>query len=157
MNSISFDSISDSRHRTKHELSKIAAWQGKLDVAYELAKEGLELVSVGKPNHASVMAAQYRLGWIAMLLEKFDLSLEHLQKALVIAQLNEQQRGNSGESARVRWRISQVYWKTGRIEDAKTFYDGAVCVKKDLLASGEYATPEDEEGSWDALVGLLYR
>lgn len=103
MNSISFDSISDSRHRTKHELSKIAAWQGKLDEAYELAKEGLELVSVGKPNHASVMAAQYRLGWIAMLLEKFDLSLEHLQRALVIAQLNEQQRGNSGESARVRW------------------------------------------------------
>lgn len=122
-----------------------------------MAKEGLELVSVGKPTHASVMAAQYRLGWISMLQEKFDLSLEHLQRALVIAELNKQQRGNSGESARVRWRISQVYEKTGKTEDAKILYDGALCVKKDLLASGAYAMPEDEECSWDALVGLLYR
>lgn len=29
--------------------------------------------------------------------------------------------------------------------------------KQTLLATGEYAIPDEEEASWDALVGLLYR
>lgn len=63
------------------------------------------------------------MGWIALLLEDYDLALQHLQKALVICQLNEPQGGHSGESARVRWRISQVYDRMGNHQDAQAFYD----------------------------------
>jgi tetratricopeptide (TPR) repeat protein len=143
--------------RTKHERSKIAALQGKLDEAYQLSKEAHDLVSVGKPTHASVMATQYRMGCIAMLQGDHYTALEHLKRALVISQLNEAQRGNAGESSWVRWRMAELYENDGNLEDAQILRDSALATKKDLLAGGEYAIVEDADGSWGALVGLLYR
>jgi fumarylacetoacetate (FAA) hydrolase family protein len=103
------------------------------------------------------MAVQYRLGWIAMLQGENDLALQHFEKSLVISRINEQLRGNKGESARIEWRMSQVLERMGRQEDAKTLREPAVKVKASLLATGDYAQVEEEESSWDALVGLLYR
>lgn len=97
------------------------------------------------------------MGCIPMLLEEYDLALQHLKRTLAICQLNELQRGNAGESARVRWRISQVYEKMGNPQDAQAFYEGAVKEKEKLLVTGEYTISDDEEASWDASVGLLYR
>jgi tetratricopeptide (TPR) repeat protein len=100
------------------------------------------------------MAAQYRLGWIAMLQGANDLALQHFEKSLVISKINEHHGGNE---ARVNWRLSQVLESMGRQEDAMTIREEAVKVKASLLATGDYAHVEDEESSWDALVGLLYR
>ncbi|KAL6692957.1 P-loop containing nucleoside triphosphate hydrolase protein [Trichoderma pleuroticola] len=142
---------------TQYERAKIEAWRGNLEEAYSLATKAHDLVSAGKPIHASVMAAQYRLGWIAMLQGENDLALQHFEKSLVISRMNEQHRGNSGESARVQWRMSQVLERMGREENALSLREAAVKVKTSLLATGDYAQVEDEESSWDALVGLLYR
>ncbi|KAM0461268.1 hypothetical protein ACHAPV_004587 [Trichoderma viride] len=105
------------------------------------------------------MAAQYLLGWIAMLQGENDVALQHFEKSLVISKINEQLRGNenSGGSARTKWRMSQVLDRMGRQEDAMTLREAVVNVKASLLATGDYAQVEDEDSSWDALVGLLYR
>ncbi|QYT03110.1 hypothetical protein H0G86_010079 [Trichoderma simmonsii] len=142
---------------TQYERAKIEAWRGNLEEAYSLATKAHDLVSAGKPTHASVMAAQYRLGWIAMLQGKNDIALQHFEKSLVISRMNEQHRGNSGESARIQWRMSQVLERMGREENALSLREAAVKVKTSLLATGDYAQVEDEDDSWDALVGLLYR
>ncbi|KAK1246825.1 hypothetical protein MKX08_000627 [Trichoderma sp. CBMAI-0020] len=142
---------------TQYERAKIEAWRGNLEKAYSLALKACDLVSVGKPTHASVMAAQYLLGWIAMLRGENDLALQHFEGSLVISRINEQHRGNSGESARIQWRMSQVLERMGRQEEAMTLREAAVKVKTSLLATGDYAQVEDEGSSWDALVGLLYR
>lgn len=86
--------------------------------------------------------------------------LQHLQRAPVICQLNEPQRENSGESARVRWRISQVYDRMGNHQNARAFYESAVKEKEKLLATAEYAISDDDdddEAPWNALVSLLYK
>ncbi|GFP55674.1 hypothetical protein TASIC1_0005053200 [Trichoderma asperellum] len=142
---------------TQYERAKIEAWRGNLEEAYSLATKAHQLVSAGKPTHASVMATQYRLGWIAMLQGDNVLALQHLEKSLVISRINEQHRGNSGESARIQWRMSKILERMGREEDAMPLREAAVKVKASLLATGDYAQVEDEDSSWDALVGLLYR
>ncbi|KAL9471012.1 hypothetical protein ACSS6W_008953 [Trichoderma asperelloides] len=142
---------------TQYERAKIEAWRGNLEEAYSLATKAHQLVSAGKPTHASVMATQYRLGWIAMLQGDNVLALQHLEKSLVISRINEQHRGNSGESARIQWRMSEILERMGREEDAMPLREAAVKVKASLLATGDYAQVEDEDSSWDALVGLLYR
>jgi hypothetical protein len=116
------------------------------------------------------MAAFYRQGWIAMLQGSNgnnngnDTALQYLEKALALCQLNESHRGNAGESARVWWRMSQVYErKGGMVGEARRLREMAEGVKRDLLATGDYAVVRDkeeggeEEVGWDALVGLLYR
>ncbi|KAM0511509.1 hypothetical protein ACHAPE_009761 [Trichoderma viride] len=102
---------------TQYERAKIEAWRGNLEKAYLLANKALNLV---KPKHASAMAAQYRLGWIAMLQGEDDLALQHLEKSLAISRINEQLRGNKGESARIEWRMSQVLecGQTRRCQDS---------------------------------------
>lgn len=144
-------------YRTHHERAKIEAWRGNLGEAYALATKAHDLMSAGKPTHASVMAVQYRLGWIAMLRGENHLALEHLEKSLVISRINEQHRGNSGESARIQWRMSQVLQRLGKEENAVTLREAAEKIKASLLATGDYAQVEDGDSSWDALVGLLYR
>ncbi|KAK0642962.1 P-loop containing nucleoside triphosphate hydrolase protein [Cercophora newfieldiana] len=142
---------------TKHERSKIAAWQGDLVSALQLSRDAQALVSAGKPTHASVMATLYRQGRILMLQGDDNAALQQLEQALIICQLNEPHRGNAGESARVQWRMSQVYERKGMVGKAMQLRDMAEGVKRELLGTGDYAVPDDEEAGWDALVGLLYR
>ncbi|KAK3295120.1 P-loop containing nucleoside triphosphate hydrolase protein [Chaetomium fimeti] len=154
---------------TKHERSKIAAWRGNLTLAAQLSREAHALVSAGKPTHASVMAALYRQGWIAMLqgdynddYDNYNAALQLFEKALAICQLNEPHRGNAGESARVWWRMAQVYERKG-MEEEWRLRDMAERVRRELVVTGDYVVvkggddDEEEEAGWDALVGLLYR
>lgn len=143
--------------RTKHERSKIAAWQGNLNDASMLNLEAVRLVSEGKLNHSSVGATLYRQGWVFLLQQKYDDALLQFDKALAICQLNEPQRGNAGESARVLWRMSQIYEQKGQLEDAKRFLDTAEKNKRTLHSTGDYAKVEHLDSSWDSLLGLLYR
>lgn len=53
--------------------------------------------------------------------------------------------------------MPHVYEEIGNIKDAQLFRDGALDTKEALLARGEYSIMKDEDASWDALVGLLYR
>lgn len=114
-------------------------------------------MSEGKPNHSSVSASLYRQGWVFLQQEKLDDALLQFDKALAICQLNEPQRGNAGESARILWRMAQIYEKKGQVEDAKTFIDAAEKIKRTLQATGDYAHVVHLDDSWDSFLGLLYR
>lgn len=114
-------------------------------------------MSRGKPTHASVGAAHYRQGWILQLKGDLDTALLHFEKALTICQINEPNRGNKGESARVQWRISQIFAAKGQQEDAKVLREAAEETKRVLHSTGDYAIVTDEDASWDTLLGLLYR
>lgn len=114
-------------------------------------------MSQGKPTHASVAASHYRQGWILQLKGDLDTALLHFEKALAICQINEPYRGNKGESARVQWRIAQIFNAKGRLEDGTVLQDVAEATKRTLQSTGDYAIVADEDASWDALLGLLYR
>ncbi|KAI0867246.1 P-loop containing nucleoside triphosphate hydrolase protein [Hypoxylon argillaceum] len=141
----------------KHERAKIAAIQGELEEATALNQQALELVSRGKPAHSSVAASHYRQGYVLLLSGQPDDALREFEKAHAICQFNEPSRGNSGESARILWRMAQIYEQNQRMDEAQAFLNKAERIRSDLLATGDYAPVEKVEDSWDSLVGLLYR
>jgi len=143
--------------RTKYERAKILVWQGRLEDASSLNLEAMTLVSKGKPNHSSVSATLYRQGCVFFQQNKYDDALLQLDKALAICKLNAPQRGNTDESARILWRMSQIYRMKGQVEDAEEFLDAAEKTKSELQETGDYAKVEHPESSWDSLLGLLYR
>lgn len=143
--------------RTKHERAKILAWQGRLEDASVLNLEAMSLVSEGKPNHSSVSATLYQQGQVFLQQNKYDDALLQFDKALAICKLNAPQRGNAGESARIFWRMSQIYRAKGQVEDAEEFLEAAEKTKSELLQTGDYAKVEHPDSSWDSLLGLLYR
>ena len=102
-----------------YERAKFAARQGDFEEAYRLNGRAYELLSPGKPTYSSVMAAKYQQGWICMQRGDDTEPLRFFREALAICQLNEVQRGNQRESARVKWRISQILEKQGLEEEAK--------------------------------------
>ncbi|KAL9039792.1 MAG: hypothetical protein Q9214_004731 [Letrouitia sp. 1 TL-2023] len=100
-----------------YERAKIARVHKKdLNLAYELCERAYDLMSPGKPTHSSVMAIHYQKGLVCSARGDSDSDIEaiqHFRNALTICQLNEAQRGNQGESARVKWRLSQVLERQG--------------------------------------------
>ena len=140
-----------------YERAKIAARQGELEQAYRLNERAYELMSPGKPTHSSVMAARYQQGWICMQRGDDTGALRYFRDALTICQLNEVQRGNQGESARVKWRMSQIMEKQGFAEEAKSYREAGEKTKKELAATGDYPQGITEDDTWDVFLGLLYR
>ena len=71
----------------------------------------IERFNVGKPTHASVMATLYRRGWITLLQGDDDAALQHLEKALIICQLNEPHRGNEYSGGCRRFTSAKAWLK----------------------------------------------
>jgi ATP/maltotriose-dependent transcriptional regulator MalT len=142
-------------------LGKISAREGNLDVALKYLQRAIDLMSDGKPTHASVGAAKFQQGCVYMLYGKKQKDMEALRSfkdALSIAQMSEAGKGTQADSARVKWRMSQVMERQGMVAEAKAFSEAASATKEKLLATGLFATASgDEELEYDSLVGLLYR
>ncbi len=141
-------------------LGKIAARENCLEEAFNYLQRAVELVSVGKPTHASVGAAKFQQGVVCLLQETEDKDMEALRlfrDALSNAQMNEAGKGNQADSARVKWRMSQVMNRLGMTAEGKAFGESANATKVKLLATGCYAHGCNEEQEYDSLVGLLYR
>ena len=102
------------------------------------------------------MAVRYRQAVACMGMGSNDLAEKHLNEALAICQLNEVQRGNKGESARVKWRLSQILAGRGEMRDAEALQIDADQTKLELEKTGEYAKQTGED-AWDVFLGLLYR
>ena len=143
--------------RVAYERAKIALIHSDLDEASKLNNCACELMSPGKPNHSSVMATRYLQGRINLLRGDDEAALVSLRDALTICEVNEAQRGNQGESARVKWRMSQILERQGMAAEAKETLDAAEETKKTLAATGDYAKGLTEDDSWDTFMGLLYR
>jgi tetratricopeptide (TPR) repeat protein len=120
-------------NRSSYMLGKIAALENQLDEAFTYQQRAVDLMSVGKPTHASVGAAKS------------------------IAQMNEAGKGTQADSARVKWRMSQVMERQGMAAEAIAFRDAADATKRELLATGLFAQGSGEDQEYDSLVGLLYR
>ncbi|KAI1108245.1 P-loop containing nucleoside triphosphate hydrolase protein [Nemania sp. NC0429] len=141
----------------KYERAKIAATQGRLEEAILMNQQALELMRRGKSTHSSVGASHYRQGCLLLLRGRYDAALEEFERAHAICQLNESTRGNAGESARIIWRMAQIYEHDQKVDEAQTFLATAKKIRDDLLSTGDYAHVKSDEDSWDSLVGLLYR
>ena len=144
-------------YRSAYMLGKIAACENKIDEAYAYLERSVKLVSVGKPTHASVGAAKFQLGCVCMRQEKDMDALRLFRDSLAIAQMNEAGKRTQADSARVKWRMSQVMGRQGMTAEAKAFCEAAEKTKENLLAKGLFAKGEGEEQEYDSLVGLLYR
>ncbi len=141
-------------------LGKIAARESDFDKASEHLQRAADLLSVGKPTHASVGAAKFQQGVVCMLKNKEEEDMEALRlfkDALSIAQMNEVGKGTQADSARVKWRMSQVMARQKMTAEAKALGDAAEATKQKLLATGLYAQGFGEDQEYDGLVGLLYR
>ncbi|KAI9671547.1 MAG: hypothetical protein M1817_003599 [Caeruleum heppii] len=141
----------------KYELGKIAAQQEDLSRAYELYQHAYRLVSPSKPTHSSVMATLYHQGLVCMQRDEDEEALRHFRDALTICQLNEAQRGNQGESVRVKWRMSQIMERQGLADEAQAYRAAAEETKQRLQATGDYAVGITADDSWDTFLGILYR
>ncbi|KAH8587394.1 hypothetical protein B0O99DRAFT_526932, partial [Bisporella sp. PMI_857] len=138
-------------------LGKMAACEDKLDDAYTYLERSIMLMSDGKPTHASVGAAKFQLGVVCMRQEKDMDALRLFRDALTIAQMNEAGKKTQADSARVKWRMSQMMERQGMTAEAKAYSEAAEKTKTTLLAKGLFAKGEGEEQEYDSLVGMLYR
>jgi len=94
--------------KSAYMLGKIAARESKLDEAFKYLQTAVDLMSVGKPTHASVGAAKFQQGVVYMLYNEDKKDIEALglfRDALCIAQSNEAGKGTEADSARVKWRM----------------------------------------------------
>ncbi|KAL9612957.1 MAG: hypothetical protein Q9167_002486 [Letrouitia subvulpina] len=150
--------------KVMYERAKIARVHKKdLKLAYELCERAYDLMSPGRLTHSSVMATCYQKGLVCSARGDSDSDIEamqHFRNALTICQLNEAQRGNQGESARVKWRLSQVLERQvgqKKKDEAGRLAEEARHIKNELSATGDYPMGRTEDEEWDAFVGLLYR
>ena len=84
-------------------------------------------------------------------------ALRYFRDALTICQLNEVQRGNKGESARVQSLMSQIMERQGLVEEAKTYREAGEKTKKELAATGDYPRGITKDGTLDVFTGILHR
>lgn len=136
---------------------KIAAAEGKLDEAYDFLQRAFDLMAEGKPAHISVVPARFHQGCVRMRQGQDAEALRLLRDALTICQANEGGKGTQADSARVKWRMSQVMEREGMETEAQDYREDAEKTKKELFATGLYAQGSGEEEEYDSLVGLLYR
>lgn len=143
--------------RVTYERAKIAARAGKYQEAYDLLEKAHSLVSKGKPTHSSVMAVRYQQACACLNMDQDTEAERHLKEALAICQLNELQRGNKGESARVKWRLSQLMTRKGLVAEAKAMKEDADATRTALDKTGDYNREQTGDAVWDVFLGLLYR
>ncbi|KUJ20454.1 uncharacterized protein LY89DRAFT_771365 [Mollisia scopiformis] len=147
-------------HRSAYILGKIAALENRLDEALTYQQRALDLMSIGKPTHASVGAAKFQQGVVRMLYQQEEKDMEALRlfrDALLIAQQNSAGKETQADSARVKWRMSQVMEHQGTAAEAEAFKHAADATKRELLATNLFAQGSWKDQEYDSLVGLLYR
>jgi len=121
-----------------------------------------DLQSPGKPTHQSVASALYHQALVCLRRNgdnsvNEEQAVSFLKHALNITQFNEPRRGDQGESARIMWRLGQVWNAQGRTEEAAKYMSQALQAKKDLEGTGLHPTAPDEEQSWDCFSDLVDR
>jgi hypothetical protein len=86
-----------------------------------------------------------------------DQSSEHLEEARIITLLNEREKSDAGESARVLHKLAQAYAMAGDAEKANTLSHEADTIYQRLIETGEYSKSDDERQKWDYLICIKFR
>ncbi|KAL6830016.1 hypothetical protein V8C40DRAFT_263826 [Trichoderma camerunense] len=84
-------------------------------------------------------------------------SLEYLEQARIITLVNEREKSDAGETARVLHKLSQAYAMAGDSEKANASSRQADTIYQQLMATGEYSRSDDEKQKWDYLICIKFR
>lgn len=77
-------------------------------------------------------------------------------EALLITRLNEREKGDQGETARILNKLSEALWANCQWSESKKERQEAERLYEELISSGEYTQTNDEQ-KWDYLVCLKFR
>ncbi len=80
-----------------------------------------------------------------------------LEQALWISRLNEREKGDPGESARIMNQLSRAYLANGEQDRGVDMRENAYRINQTLKETGEYTYSDDEDMKWDYLVCLKFR
>jgi tetratricopeptide (TPR) repeat protein len=139
------------------ERGKIEAKIGDLDKAFGFVERAHKILARGKPTHASAMAGLYNQGCVRQQQGRLEEALALFNEAMSLAQLNEANRGNDGETVRIKRRIGQIFEKLGKKVEGEAYLETAGKSKRTLEQTGDYPQGLEGDESWDIFLGLLYR
>ena len=80
----------------------------------------------------------------------------HREQALLITRLNEREKSDRGDTARVMNKYAQALSARGEWKQSAAVKLEAEQIYVELTCSGEYSGSEDEEQKWDYLVCLIF-
>ncbi len=145
-------------------LAHIALNEGDFETSYNHEKAALETFLKVQPTYHYVSAAYYRLGLARMAQKDYGEALDLFRNALDICQLNEVQKGDKGESARVLWRMAQAFGFQGQHKAREDLAAAALTIFDSCHATGLYKVNARLNGQepqndtdWDGLMAFLYR
>jgi tetratricopeptide (TPR) repeat protein len=137
--------------------AKIAMLKGRFDDARGFAESVRADFAKNSTLHPALASACYRLGCIYMQQQDLPKALECFEEALGICQLREVHKGDKGETARVKWRISQIKDMQGEHAEADISRLPTEATYDTLHATGKYTPGVDKEQGFDNLISFLYR
>ena len=82
---------------------------------------------------------------------------EHFENSLHLTRLNEREKGDQGDTARVLDKLSKARAMTGDHEGSKSLRLEADRIYIKLVDSGKYLAQQDDELKWESLVCIKSR
>ncbi|KAM0801935.1 hypothetical protein BDR22DRAFT_146042 [Usnea florida] len=125
--------------------------QGDWERAKASYERALKIFEDENATHHGVAATELKLACIDLKLGKIDDAIERLQKAKLVAELNEKGRGDQGDTARMLRRLAEAYDLKGRHAEAATMREKAESIRRKVQGERFDALP-DTEGSYDLMV-----
>lgn len=86
-----------------------------------------------------------------------NLSRDLLESALLISRINEREKGDQGESARIMHTLAIALKKVGEEEKSQSLSAEAERIHAALVQTGSYTVSDDPVKKWDYLVCLKLR
>ncbi|KAL8902975.1 MAG: hypothetical protein Q9207_004248 [Kuettlingeria erythrocarpa] len=104
----------------------------------------LEAFKKENETHPTTTVARMKLSCIEMKKGEFAKAIANLQRLLVVAQLNEESKGDKGETARVTRKLAEAYELNGEIEKAKELKDSAESMRREIQGDRYPELPDDD-------------
>ncbi|KAJ8132507.1 hypothetical protein O1611_g1115 [Lasiodiplodia mahajangana] len=144
-----------------HILAHVAFNRGDFEKSLKLEDHALRIFLQVQPTHHYVSTAYYRKGLVKMRQGLYDEALNSFHLALQICAINEEQKGDKGESARVLRNMSEVMRRQGLGVKSQELLTAAQAIYNDCHATGLYTGPRNglisSDDGWDNLIAFLYR
>ncbi|KAH8813001.1 hypothetical protein F5884DRAFT_899203 [Xylogone sp. PMI_703] len=144
----------DSRYLVvaNNHLADLRRREGDIEGAYNLCKQAKEIAEKEVATSPWVSTSIYKMGYMRLLQARPEDSVNLLETALRITRLNEREKGDQGDSARVLDKLARAYAMKGDSERSSKARIEADNIYTSLMSSGLYSPVGDEEQKWEFLV-----
>ncbi|KAM0456590.1 hypothetical protein ACHAO4_003620 [Trichoderma viride] len=142
---------------SNNHLSDLRRREGRLADAYELCKRAKEIAKKEVATSPWVSASVYKMGHIRLLQGKSEEAVEHLQEALKITSLNEHEKDDQGDRARVLDKLARAFTMLKNHDLSSMYRSEADAIYTKLTTSGVYDSVGDEDEKWEFLVCIKFR